>query len=114
MLALSVISCSAAALTLSLVWHDGARVPPCMPFVGGRQPPPPVIVGASLAGATVVTYICIMSVLNWNQVSGFADQPGSGWANVMAACYAPALLWAPLLLAVTADYRRRAGSQGRR
>lgn len=26
-------------------------------------------------------------------VGGFADDPNSGWARLMALCYAPALLW---------------------
>ena len=47
-------------------------------------------------------------------VGGFADDPTSGWASLMALCYAPALLWGPLLAAVTMAYWRRRRSAGAR
>ena len=48
-----------------------------------------------------------MTLPNWERVSGFADNPESGWHLFMVACYAPALLWPPLLLAVTIQYAVR-------
>ena len=110
---LSAASLVGAALTLRLVRPDGDLVPGWVPVLGGRRVPVPVVVAVSLAGALVVGWVAMMSVRSWDQVSGFADQPGSRWALLMAACYAPALLWAPLLLAVTASYARRNARSGR-
>lgn len=111
--ALSVLSLAATALTLRLVHPDGDRLPRWVPVAAGRRVPVPVVVAIGLAGGALVTWIGVMSARNWDQVSGFADGPATGWAAVMAACYAPALLWAPLLLAVTIDYGRRHRSGGR-
>lgn len=102
--ALSVLSLGAAGMTLMLVRRGADRLPSWVPGVGGRRMPAAVVVTIACAGAAVVAWICALSVANWDRVNGFADQPDSGWAAVMVACYAPALLWAPLLLAVTADY----------
>ena len=110
---LSALSLVGAASTLRLVRPDGDRVPGWVPVLGGRRVPVTVVVAVSLAGVLVVGWAAVMSVRSWDQVSGFADQPGSGWALLMAACYAPALLWAPLLLAVTASYARRSARRAR-
>lgn len=104
---LSLLSFVGAGLTLRLVRPDGDRLPGWVPVFGGRRLPTAAVVGASLTGVGVVGWIGVMSVRNWDRVSGFADQPGSRWELLMAACYAPALLWAPLLLAVTGSYVRR-------
>lgn len=104
---LSVLSLLAGAAALRLVRPGGDRVPGWVPGVGGRRPPAGVVVGCGLLGAVLVAWICAMSVRKWDQVSGFADQPDSGWSLLMVACYAPALLWSPLLVAVTVDHGRR-------
>ncbi|MGH9271609.1 MAG: hypothetical protein ACRDZ2_10090 [Ilumatobacteraceae bacterium] len=104
---LSAVSIGAAALTVALVRSNGARLPSSVPTAGSHQLPVAVVVGVSLAGAAVVAWICVMGVRNWSDVSGFADQPDSAWSTVMAACYAPALLWSPFLVAVTVDHWRR-------
>ena len=104
---LSSLSLVGAGLTLRLVRPDGDRVPGWVPVVGGRRVPVSAVVAVSLAGAVVVGWAAVMSVQSWDRVSGFADRPGSRWELLMAACYAPALLWAPLLLAVTGSYARR-------
>lgn len=110
---LTVLSLAAAGMTVALVRPWSERFPAWFPLVGGRSIPLPLVLTVSVAGAIAVFTICVMSVVNWDRVSGFADQPGSGWAVLMAACYLPALLWAPLLLVVTGEHwwRRRTTSE---
>ncbi len=105
-LALSLLSLGAAALTLGLVRPWGEFVPARIPLVGGRRVPVAIPVALAVVGAAVIVAICVLSFVNWAQVSGFDDRT-SGWALFMAACYLPALLWGPLLLAVTWAYWRR-------
>ncbi|MFF0531008.1 hypothetical protein ACFYT3_21800 [Nocardia amikacinitolerans] len=104
---LSVASLSCAALTFALVSPWGERFPRWFGSVAGRQVPPALPAITATVGAVAVLLIVAMSARNWDRVSGFADRPDSGWARLMAACYAPAALWPVLLLAVTADYWRR-------
>lgn len=106
-LALSAGSLLAASLTLGLVRGWGERVPDRIPVVGGRRVPAAVAVVAATAGAVTVLVVCASGVRHWDRVSGFADRPGSVGALLMVACYLPALLWGPLLLAVTGAYWRR-------
>lgn len=106
-LGLSAASIAAASLTLGLVRRWGEVLPHRLPLVGGKTVPPALAVAIAATGAFAVIAICILSVLNWHSVSGFADRPRSGWAMLMVACYLPALLWGPLVLAATWAYRRR-------
>ncbi|MDP9444824.1 MAG: hypothetical protein M3P83_10980 [Actinomycetota bacterium] len=110
---LSVLTVGAALLTLGLVQPWGERVPRWVPVLGGRPVPPGPVVAVALAGAGAVMWIGRMSVANWDRVSGFADRPRSPWADLMIACYAPGLLWGPLLVAVTVAYGRRRSAAGR-
>lgn len=104
---LSAVSVGAAALTLGLVQTWGERLPAAVPFVGGRRLPVLAVTGAAVVGGVVVTALCVLSALNWNSVSGFAGRTWSVGGLFMIACYLPALLWGPLLLAVTWAYWRR-------
>ncbi len=107
---LSATSIAAAALTLALVYRWGEQIPPWVPLVGDRRLPVWLVAAIALAGAVVVVGIVGLSIVNWSSVSGFGDRWASGWGLLMAACYAPAILWPPLLLAATLAYvRRRAG-----
>ncbi len=107
---LSAASIAAAALTLGLVYRWGEQVPAGVPLLGGRPIPVWPVVAAAVVGALLVAAIVWLSVTHWSDVSGFSDRPSSGWALLMIACYAPAMLWPPLLLATTYAYvRRRAG-----
>jgi len=113
-IALTVLSLAAAGMTVALVRPWSERFPAWVPLVGGRPIPLSVVLTVSIMGTIAVLAVCVMSVVNWDRVSGFADQPGSGWAVLMAACYLPALLWGPLLLIVTGEHwwrRRRTGSE---
>lgn len=107
---LSLTSVLAASLTLGLIYRWGQRVPARVPYLGGRLLPLWLAAGSAVVGAVIVAGLVWLSIAHWSQVSGFADRPTSGWALFMAACYAPAVLWAPLLLAVTWAYVRRRAS----
>ena len=107
--ALSVVSIGAAALTLGLVYQWGEVTPRVLPLIGGRIIPPLAAVVPAFLGGVAVVAICAMSAANWDTVSGFADKPRSGWALLMIVCYLPALLWGPLLLSVTWAYWRAGG-----
>lgn len=104
---LSVVSVGAAALTLGLVQTWGERLPAAVPLVGGRRLPVLAVTGLGVVGGVVVTALCVLSALNWHSVSGFAGRTWSPGGLFMIACYLPALLWGPLLLAVTWAYWRR-------
>ncbi len=110
---LSVASIAAAALTLGLVYRWGERVPAGVPLLGDRCLPVWLVAAVAVAVAIVVSGIVWLSIAHWSGVSGFSDRPTSGWALLMAACYAPAILWPPLLLAVTLAYVRRRISRRR-
>lgn len=104
---LSVASIAAALVTLGLIYPWGERVPRRVPLVGGRQFPVWLVAGVAVIGGLVVAGLVWLSIINWSQVSGFADQPTSGWSVLMAACYSLNVLWAPLLFAVTVAYVQR-------
>lgn len=108
-LSLTFLSVGAALLTLGLIHGWGEIVPSWVPLLGGRRIPVLVAVVPAIAGAVIVSVLAVISVLNWDRVSGFADRPHSGFAVFMDVCYAPAALWGPLLIAVTVAYwvRRR-------
>ncbi len=110
-IALTVLSIGCAALTLGLVYPWGEVFPAWLPAVGGRRVPALLAVGAALLGALAVGAIVVLSILRWDQVSGFAERPGSGWARLMVACYLPAVLWPPLLAVVAVAYWRRRTSE---
>jgi hypothetical protein len=104
-LSLSVVSEGTALLTLGLVRPWGERVPAWVPRLGGRRiPPRPVVVIAAIGAVTLAAI--------WGYAFRDPTLPGiefshPGWYILIVACYAPLLLWAPLLAAVTYDYHRR-------
>jgi len=111
---LSVVSVAAAALTLGLVRPWGERLPAAVPMLGGRRLPTLAVTFLAVAGALTVTAISLLSMLNWEHVSGFAGRTWSTGGLLMIVCYLPALFWGPLLLAVTwAYWRRRSAPQER-
>lgn len=107
-LSLSVLSIATAALSLGLVQEWGDRFPRWLPLIGGRRLPTLLVCGVAVLGAGVLGVLCVLGVLHWDQVSGFADRPDSSQARLMLACYLPLLAWPVLLIATTwAYYRRR-------
>lgn len=103
---LSLVSEALALLALGLVRPWGEVLPRWLPAVGGRRVPPPLAVTAATAGAVAVTLIwgyAAWGVLVRGNDLGFTPV---GF-TLLVACYAPLLLWGPLLLSVTAAYHRR-------
>lgn len=97
--ALSLLSIGAAWLTFGLIRPWGEWVP-----TG-------VAVGIATTGALIVLWICVVSVVNWDQVIGFKGKPAPGWYELAVAVYLPALLWGPAVLAATWAYWRRRTEQ---
>lgn len=109
-LGLSVVSEGLALLTLGLVRGWGEVVPGWIPLLGGRRVRPLAAVVPALLGAAGL--FLLMGWFTYAQYAGL----GSGVTDsavkeaILVACYAPLVLWAPLLVAVTvAYYRRRTG-----
>ena len=106
-IALSLLSVGAAALTFGLVQPWGEVVPRRVPLIGGRRVHHRVSLSIASLGAVCVIAICWMSAANWEQIIGFRGRPAPGWYELATAAYLPALLWGPLLLLVTwARWRR--------
>ncbi|MBB5852682.1 hypothetical protein ACFQ05_05275 [Amycolatopsis umgeniensis] len=108
---LSILAETLAFLTLGLVRPWGEVWPRWIPGLRGRRIPPFVAIALATAGAIALTVLSFQALFGWNE-AGSSMSPGS-WEDspvygvVMAACYAPLLLWGPLLAAVTAHYARR-------
>jgi hypothetical protein len=105
--ALSAVSEGAALLTFGLVRPWGERAPGWIPVIGGRRLAPAPVIAAAVAGALALQAIWAFAFF---QLSSGQDElrfTGPGWRALLVACYAPNLLWAPLLGAVTWAYWRR-------
>ncbi|MFF5175865.1 hypothetical protein ACFY3U_25025 [Micromonospora sp. NPDC000089] len=103
---LSLVTEALALLSVGLVRPWGEIFPRWLPLIGGRRVPPTVAVAAAGAGGVAVTLIFGYATVN--MLAGRAELAisGAGWA-LLTVCYAPLLLWGPLLLAVTVAYYRR-------
>ncbi|MEU1836901.1 hypothetical protein [Micromonospora chersina] len=103
---LSLVSEGLALLALGLVRPWGEAFTGWLPLVGGRRVPPRFAVTAATAGAVALSliwgYAAWGVVVNGNDL-GFS-RPGFA---LLVACYAPLLLWGPLLLLLTWSYHRR-------
>jgi hypothetical protein len=96
-------------LTLGLVQRWGEVLPGWVPFLGGRRIPVPAAVVPAALGAAAVTLVTTWGAWGWNgpENMGHADSPAGAAYWVMTACYAPLLLWGPLLAVATIAYFRR-------
>ena len=94
-----------ALLAFGLVRPWGEQIPRRVPVVGGRRIPPAAVVTAATAGTVIVTGIALMFFLPSDGISEL-EATETGLA-VAVACYAPLLLWGPLLGALTIAYYRR-------
>ncbi|MEU8153403.1 hypothetical protein AB0B94_07040 [Micromonospora sp. NPDC048986] len=116
MIFLSALSMGLALLTLGLVHGWGQRCPRWLPRVGGRRIPARPVVRVALIGGWSLVAICVYFLLNhrFHLVQstwvGIGDDepvhPTPGWE--VLRYYAPMLGWGPLVIAVAADYGRRA------
>ncbi|KRC65688.1 hypothetical protein ASE12_13535 [Aeromicrobium sp. Root236] len=118
---LSIVSFLAALLTVGLVSRWGKQVPSWVPVVGGRPLPYRAVTTAAVGGiavlATAYLYALLNPVFGWREpnddVPGCPppDQTDDAW--LAYACYAPLLLWLPLLTFVTVAYWWRRRGEGR-
>lgn len=107
-LGLSAVQLAAAAccllLSLDIRRVLPARTPPWVvrtaPIIGGT---------AGLAGAAILAYLVVASIMNWPLVDPFGGQPYDGWAWLCAACYLAAIPWPVLTAAASVDYLARRG-----
>lgn len=102
---LSVVIEALALLTLGLVRPWGEYVPRWMPVLGGRRIPPFAAIVPAMAGAVVVQAVWTYAFRDPTLPS--FEFAGDGAKALLIACYAPLLLWGPLLAAVTVAYYRR-------
>ncbi len=105
-LGLSVVELGAACLTLLLVRPGGDVVPRWSPIAAGRRLLMGVVTAIALAGALVVTLLCVLSIRSWPAVDPFAGVAGSAWSTLCGACYLAALLWPPALVVTLIGYVR--------
>ncbi|OXM43565.1 hypothetical protein CFP71_41490 [Amycolatopsis thailandensis] len=108
---LSLLAEALAFLTLGLVRPWGEVWPRWIPGLRGRRIPPLAAIVPAAAGAIALTVLGVQALLR--RASAGASMPPGTWEDspvygvVMAVCYAPLLLWGPLLAAVTVHYARR-------
>ena len=101
-----------ALLSLGLVHRWGEVVPRWIPFVGARRVPPSAVVVPAGAGAVALTLLWAGTMSNVETIWALYGLEGVERV-LMMACYAPLLLWGPLLAAVTVSYHRRHRATGR-
>lgn len=108
-LVLSLLAEAFALLTLGLVRPWGEVLPRWVPWAGGRVVPVAAAVVPAVLGVLAVTAFTTASALVWFGPENMGDpEAPQGLAGaVMTACYAPQLLWGPLLAVVTWAYFRR-------
>jgi hypothetical protein len=94
-----------ALLSFGLVRPWGERAPRWLPVIGGRRVPPRPVIAAARIGAVLVTLVALMFFLPRDNISTM-ETTDTGLA-VAVACYAPLVLWGPLLGALTYAYYRR-------
>ncbi|MBT2451171.1 hypothetical protein J7F03_29705 [Streptomyces sp. ISL-43] len=107
LVALSAFAEGLGLLSLGLVQRWGEVVPCWIPRLGGRRIPPLAAVVPAALGAAAVTLVTVPGAFAWSANMTMPGAPtGAGWW-LMTVCYAPLLLWGPLLAVVTAAYWRR-------
>jgi hypothetical protein len=103
---LSLLLVGLGSLTLGLVQRWGEVVPRWIPILGGRRVPPMAAVVPASVGAILLTLLWASKMSNFDVVAEEFALEGPEQAVVMA-CYAPLLLWGPLLAVATVSYYRR-------
>ncbi|MCX5208466.1 hypothetical protein OG689_04005 [Kitasatospora sp. NBC_00240] len=109
-LALSALAETLAFLSLGLVRPWGRVTPRWLPLIGGRRVHPRAAVIPAGLGALAVTAITFAAGFGgWYgpDAMGSPEAPHGLAGLTMTLCYAPLLLWGPLLAVVTVDYHRR-------
>ncbi|MGW6712429.1 MULTISPECIES: hypothetical protein [Streptomyces] len=114
---LSIASELLAFTAIGLVARWGEVFPRWVPYLGGRQVPRGAAVVPAAFGATaltlVFTVLFIVTEIRGTTIRGDelpADFPGEagGWeAAWFSLCYAPLILWGPLMAVLTVAYAKR-------
>ena len=103
---ISVLLVGLALLTLGLVQRWGEAVPEWVPALGGKRVPRLAAIIPATSGAIALTLVWLSVFSGAGEI--FDEFGLHGTARVLVfACYAPMLLWGPLLGAVTVSYARR-------
>lgn len=103
---LTVLTEAFALSSYALVRPWGEVVPQWVPRLRGRRIPPRVVTAPATLGAMLLTIIWTYALTG--VITGRLDEvSGGGWRALLIGCYAPALLWGPMLLWLTYAYRRR-------
>ncbi|MER5726784.1 hypothetical protein ABT084_00270 [Streptomyces sp. NPDC002138] len=105
---LTLVTEGLAFLTVGLVRPWGERLPPQLPVLGGRRVPVWAVVVPAALGALAATAVSLLMFLGgMPSDAGGPDGPRGAAAWIMNACYAPLLLWGPLVAVVTAAHAWR-------
>ncbi len=112
--ALSLVTVAAAALTIGLVSRWGEVIPRWVPVLGGREVPVRWATAAAMSGALVIFFVYGYAALNpvfhWREpvvVPGCPPPDQGPYAWIAYLAYGPVLLWGPLLVVATIGYYRR-------
>ncbi|MFG2295809.1 hypothetical protein [Streptomyces sp. NPDC048603] len=114
LIALSVFAELVGLLALGLVQRWGEVLPRWVPWLGGRRIPPLAAVVPAATGALLVTLISVSGAMHWDSPENMGGElaPTGPARWIMTACYAPLLLWGPLLAVATVAYWRRRRTHG--
>ncbi len=106
---LTLLLVTLALLTLGLVRPWGEVLPKRIPFIGGKRVPPLAAVIPAGTGALALTLLWASAFSSLGDIFVLYGLDGAE-RIVVLACYAPLLLWGPLLASVTLSYAKRTGS----
>ncbi|MFF3329201.1 hypothetical protein ACFYWX_06495 [Streptomyces sp. NPDC002888] len=113
---LSVVSEALAFTAVGLIARWGEVFPRWTPFLRGRRVPTTAAVVPAAIGATILTLgtlLTLVTQLMGTTIRGDDLPAGSpsevgGWETAwFCVCYAPLLLWGPLLAVLTVAYSKR-------
>lgn len=109
--ALSLVAEALALLSLGLVQRWGEVVPPWFPIIGGRPIHRLAATIPAASGAIALTGVWTFATVNLltGTVGGGLDVlfPTITQKMILVICYAPLLVWGPLLGVLTVAYFRR-------
>ena len=103
---ISVLLVGLGLLTLGLVQRWGEVVPGWVPVLGGKRVPRLAAIIPAASGAIALTLLWLSKFSSMAEILDVFGLHGAARV-VVFACYAPMLLWGPLLGAVTVSYARR-------
>ncbi len=119
---LTVVSEAVAFTAIGLIARWGEVLPGWIPVLGGRRVPTRAAVVPAAAGsailtllwtvATPVTQLMGVTLRGDDLPDTFPGQAGGLQAVWFYACYAPLMLWGPLLAVLTVAYGRRRRAAG--